>query len=537
MTTGIAHKKAEPARNSDGGGGLRDIIVYAGGAAFAAAAAFGLYVQGGFPAPHSVVAATVIFVMIAALQVALRRSQDVAALKERLGQLEANLAMAGPEARPAHQPVETVHDFDERAAHEHAAEAYDDAPAYPAAVPAEAPADLDGGRANFGLAPPSKPSRQRVVSGWGSPRQQPAPPAVAPERFAPPTTTRRDPAPKSMEAPAQVPPPLPVAMPVSTPPLAQNWDRAPAPPPMTPPIASNPVEDMRESIADGLGAYRPGTRDDALVPAAPVIGAGAMDRVAAAPQSLTTRVLDAVEAGRVEILLQPIVGLEDRSVVSYEAFPRLKDEAGEYIAPSEYVAPARAQGVLAEIEKIAVFRSIQVLERLDERQKLAPIFINISRQTLVDGGFYREIGAVMKEYKQLAPALVFEFAQKEARSFSEEEFDNLEGLGRMGLNFAIDEITDLEMDFVPLIERQFAFVKLRAAQFLSGLTSSGTLVPTADIPPMFDEAGLQLMIEAIEDEGMLAHIEASGIKYGQGPVFADPSPVKAEIMAGQGAAA
>ena len=56
-----------------------------------------------------------------------------------------------------------------------------------------------------------------------------------------------------------------------------------------------------------------------------------MDRVAAAPQSLTTRVLDAVEAGRVEILLQPIVGLEDRSVVSYEAFPRLKDEDGEYL--------------------------------------------------------------------------------------------------------------------------------------------------------------------------------------------------------------
>ncbi len=44
-------------------------------------------------------------------------------------------------------------------------------------------------------------------------------------------------------------------------------------------------------------------------------------------------------------------------------------------------------------------------------------------------------------------------------------------------------------------------------------------------------------IEAIEDEGMLAHVEASGIKYGQGPVFAEPSPVKAEIMASQGAAA
>lgn len=537
MMTGKAQKNAGPARTSDGGGGLRDIVVYLGGGAFAIAAAFGLYVQGGFPVAHAAVAATVIFVMIAALQVALRRSQDVVALKERLGQLEAHIAGAHPAELAVRQPMQAgVEDYDASAEHDQAPTAahLDARPPQPFAAPDEEPMDLDGGRANFGLASPSKQPRQRVVSGWGTARQQPTPaPAMTPERFAPPTATRRDPAPKPLDAAPPSPPPLPPAMPLSAPPLAQNWDHD-----AEPPASPNPVEMMRDSIADGLSAYRPGTPEPMASPVAPPAHApGAMERVAAAPQSLTTRVLDAVEAGRVEILLQPIVGLEDRSVVSYEAFPRLKDEAGAFIGPAEYVAPARAQGVLAEIEKIAVFRAIQLLERLEERQKLAPIFINISRQTLVDGGFYREIGAVMKEYKQLAPALVFEFAQKEARSFSEEEFDNLEGLGRMGLNFAIDELTDLEMDFVPLIERQFAFVKLKASQFLTGLSSGGSIVPSAEIPPMFEEAGLQLMIEAIEDEGMLAHVEAGAIKYGQGPVFAEPSPVKAEIMTSQGAAA
>jgi cyclic-di-GMP phosphodiesterase TipF (flagellum assembly factor) len=534
MSTAKAHKKTEPGRTSEGGR-LPDIVVYAGGAAFALAAAFGLYVQGGLPVAHAVVAALVIFVMIAALQVALRRTQDVAILKERLGQLEMQLGRGAPESRTAAESLRFASDGMQSGSGDGPAQMLPHAGmAAGPTDPMQVPVDLDGGRSTFGLSSQVKAPRQRVVSGWSSPRQPAlSPAAMQPERpqFAPPAATRRDPTPKPMpEAGANLPPPVPPGVaPQAT--MAPARDHAPAPP-----IAHNPVESMVEEIAGGLGAYRPGALDAAPM-SPPVTAAGAMDRVAAAPQSLTSRVLDAIEAGRVEILLQPIVGLEDRSVVSYEAFPRLKDEAGEEISPAEYTAPAKAQGVLAEIEKIAVFRSIQLLERLEERQRLSPIFINISRQTLVDGGFYREIGAVMKEYKHLASALVFELTQKEARSFGEEEFENLEGLGRMGLSFAIDELTDLEMDFVPLIERQFAFVKLKAAQLLTGLSSGGTVVPTNDIPPMFEEAGLQLMIESIEDEAMLAQVEASGIKYGQGSVFAAPSPVKAEIMASQGAAA
>ena len=73
--------------------------------------------------------------------------------------------------------------------------------------------------------------------------------------------------------------------------------------------------------------------------------------------------------------------------------------------------------------------------------------------------------------------LVLSFAQSEVRVFSPGHVRALRDLAAIGFRFALEEVTDLDMDFAALREIGFAFVELDAPVFLDGLPAPGARVP------------------------------------------------------------
>ena len=69
----------------------------------------------------------------------------------------------------------------------------------------------------------------------------------------------------------------------------------------------------------------------------------------------------------------------------------------------------------------------------------------------------------------------------EVRAFTQGHARALGDLAAMGFRFALEEVTDLDMDFAALRETGFAFVELDAPVFLDGL-------PASDLPPVADLA-------------------------------------------------
>ena len=109
-------------------------------------------------------------------------------------------------------------------------------------------------------------------------------------------------------------------------------------------------------------------------------------------------------------------------------------------------------------------------------------------------------------------------------------------LAAIGFRFALEEVTDLDMDFAALREIGFAFVELDAPVFLDGLPAPGARVPASDICRHLADFGLSLIVGHIEDDWLLARILGFGVLFGKGAMFGGARLVKDEVVAAPSAA-
>ena len=128
-------------------------------------------------------------------------------------------------------------------------------------------------------------------------------------------------------------------------------------------------------------------------------------------------------------------------------------------------------------------------------------------------------------------SLVLAFAQSEVRAFTPGHAEALGALAAAGFSFALEEVTDLDMDFAGLKEMGFAFVELDAPVFLDGLPAASGRVPASDICRHLSDFGLTLVVGHIEDDWLLARILGFGVLFGKGTLFGGPRLVKDEVVA------
>ena len=69
----------------------------------------------------------------------------------------------------------------------------------------------------------------------------------------------------------------------------------------------------------------------------------------------------AIEAGRVDLYLQPTVTLNDRRPRYFEALTRIRTRADELILPGSYLQVAESSGMMPLIDNVLLVKSVQTL--------------------------------------------------------------------------------------------------------------------------------------------------------------------------------
>jgi cyclic-di-GMP phosphodiesterase TipF (flagellum assembly factor) len=275
------------------------------------------------------------------------------------------------------------------------------------------------------------------------------------------------------------------------------------------------VDAMAGATADALPAIN-GT----AAATAPAIAAEAAERVRAA-----------IEAGRIEIHLQPIVTLPQRRTRFYEALTRLRDENGTLIMPAEYLPIAGREGLMPKIDNLVLFRSVQLLRSLMARQKETGLFLNLSGDSLADGEFFAEFSSFMQANKALSESLIFELSQSAVQAFGPLEQESIGAITGMGFRLSMDRVSDLKADFKRLAERGFRFVKIAAPTLLRRTGRGAPDIAPTDMSDMLARYGIDLIADHIETEAEVIDLLDYDIRLGQGNLFAPPRPVRAEAIA------
>jgi len=245
---------------------------------------------------------------------------------------------------------------------------------------------------------------------------------------------------------------------------------------------------------------------------------------------VSAMLLSAIEANRLDLYLQPMVTLPQRKVRFYEALTRLRTGEGAILTPSDFLPYAEEAGLMPRIDNLMLFRCVQVMRRLQAKNREIGMFCNVSASTLIDPEFFPQFSEFMDANRALAPSLVLEFTQAAYRSFGPMENESLAALAGRGFRFSMDNVTDLRLEPRDLGDRGFRFLKVPAALLLDRTGATVSDIHPADLSGLLLRFGVELVGEKIESEGVVVDLLDYDVKYGQGFLFSPPRPVRAEIM-------
>jgi cyclic-di-GMP phosphodiesterase TipF (flagellum assembly factor) len=243
-------------------------------------------------------------------------------------------------------------------------------------------------------------------------------------------------------------------------------------------------------------------------------------------------VREAINANRIDLYLQPIVTLPQRKVRYYEGFSRLRSKDGDLLQPSDFLAPAESGGLMPRIDHLLLFRCVQVVRRLQLKNRDIGLFCNIAASTLNDLQLFPQILQFMDANRALAPALVLEFKQSLLRSMGPLETESLAALRELGFRFCMDHVTDLRMEPRDLGERGVRYVKIPAPLLLGQASAPRADIHAADLSDLLGRYGISLIAEKIEAEAQVVDLLEYDVRFGQGFLFSQPRPVREEALRG-----
>ncbi|MGD9923280.1 MAG: EAL domain-containing protein [Pseudorhodoplanes sp.] len=263
----------------------------------------------------------------------------------------------------------------------------------------------------------------------------------------------------------------------------------------------------------------------------------ASDLVATGPlkgktaEDITATIAGAIEGGRIDLYLQPVVTLPQRKVRYYEAMTRLRTDDGTLILPSDFLVHAEKAGLIAKIDNMQLFRCVQVLRRLLLKNREIGLFCNVSVATLNDADIFRQFFDFLEANRALSSSLMLEFTQSALVNMGPIEQESLAGLIALGYRFSMDHVTDLRIGPRDLSELGVRFVKV-PAQLLLSKAGSAADIHAADLSDLLGRHGISLIAERIETEAVVVDLLDYDVRFGQGFLFSPPRPVRADALHG-----
>ncbi len=254
--------------------------------------------------------------------------------------------------------------------------------------------------------------------------------------------------------------------------------------------------------------------------------------------SVLDAVKEALRENRVDLHLQAIVNLPQRRTCFYEGFTRLRRANGQIIMPAEFLGAAERANLLGVIDNMLLFRCVQIVRRLSERDRRIGVFCNISMASLEDEMFFPPFLEFMRENRDLAHAMIFELGVRQFNQRSDTAIRNMSKLKELGFRFSLDKGDGLNFDLPQLQAAGVKFVKVNVERLLEELTPGGERpissitreIAAEDVPAVFVRYGIDLIAEKMETEKSVIEVLEFEIPFGQGHVFGAPRPIKGTLQ-------
>jgi len=248
-------------------------------------------------------------------------------------------------------------------------------------------------------------------------------------------------------------------------------------------------------------------------------------------------VRSALDENRVDLYLQPVVGLPQRRTYFYEGYTRIRDDQGQVIGPGKFLAAAEEAGLITDVDNLLLLRCVQIVRKLTKSDRRVGVFCNVSIRSLADEDFFPAFLDFLRRNSDLSGALIFEMPRSQFENRSATAARNMARLADFGFRFSIDQVSDLNLDLAELQRASVRFVKVAGDRLIAAAHGAepvagrepGALRPE-DVAGLFAKYGVDLVAEKIETEGTVVEVLDLDVAFAQGHLFGAPRPVRDEVL-------
>ncbi len=236
-------------------------------------------------------------------------------------------------------------------------------------------------------------------------------------------------------------------------------------------------------------------------------------------------VADAMDYGRLELHLQPIVSAKGRAVMGAEALIRWQDPVLGQVSPEQFIPAAERNARLMDRLTMWVAETAaNQYRRLAERGSPVQLSINVSSQSLRSPDFPDRMAAVLARVSAPPGAIGLEITESVAMRDLDAMAAVLTRLRLKGFPVAIDDFGTGHSSLTTLRRMPFSGLKIDKSFVAELETSNDSLTIVRSVIQLARDMGLSSVAEGVTTSNAASLLTELGIDGLQGYYFSGPLP-------------
>ena len=249
----------------------------------------------------------------------------------------------------------------------------------------------------------------------------------------------------------------------------------------------------------------------------------------------------ALAAKQFRIHYQPILQLESRTIVSFEALLRWEHPTQGLISPYRFIEAAEDSGILVSIGywlMLQACRQVREWECTSSWPQPIRIAVNVSARQFADGRLVNDIQDALRETGVDPSRLQLEITESVAAADPKLTMTVLSHLKHMGIGIILDGFGVGSASLRGLWQFPVDALKIDRSLVMEMQTDQSSKEIVEAIITLAHQRGLQVIAQGIETARQVERLRELGCEFGQGYYFSQPLDAKGllQFVRGQAAA-
>ncbi|HEV2399200.1 MAG TPA: EAL domain-containing protein [Candidatus Sulfotelmatobacter sp.] len=259
----------------------------------------------------------------------------------------------------------------------------------------------------------------------------------------------------------------------------------------------------------------------------------AMHSRAVGRMKLESDLRTALQERQFRIHYQPVLQLDTRQIVSFEALLRWEHPTQGLISPYRFIDAAEDTGILVSIGHwliVQACRQLREWEVTDRTKQPIKITVNASARQFADARLPSDIQDALQETGIDPTRLQLEMTEQIAAADPKLTVTVLSHLKHMGIGVVLDDFGTGSMSLVELTHYPVEALKIDRSLIREMQSDRATCDIVELIIALAHKMGFKVIAEGIETARQLEHLQELGCEYGQGFYFSQPMEAKAALI-------